>query len=260
MRQPPQSRKYSGKTPKIRPKNVIFPGKQGGSPPSLENIRAKRQKFGQKKRNFFGQTGRRPPKSDRARTPMASGLANSTYHSWETAFPLLLHEKMQFTKELMEYTHCKSLVHLGGLGTLLNQLRKKYHVVGGKKGATKVKQRCFPCAKEPWTPITQRLPEFHGIWLGNKGLRAFSEIGIDHAGPSQLRQGRSSVEGYILAIACCATQAVNLEMSMSTGADHDFSALQRHVGVFGAPTYINSDLGTGFVKARSLMKEKGQHV
>ena len=28
-------------------------------------------------RNFFGQTGRRPPKSDRARTPMPAGMASS---------------------------------------------------------------------------------------------------------------------------------------------------------------------------------------
>ena len=64
------------------------------------------------------------------------------------------------------------------------------------------------------------------------------------------------MEGYILVIACCATRAINLEMSLSTGGDHVMSALQRHIGVFGPPEYINSDQGVGYVKARRVMKEK----
>ena len=190
---------------------------------------------------------------------VSSGLARSLYHSWETVFPILLHEKMPYVKELKEYTHSKCLGHTGGGGgTLLNHLRKNYHTVGGKKGAVKTIQNCFPCAKKTWKPLTRKLPEFHGSRLGNFKLRAFAEIGIDHAGPFQLRQGRSTVEGYILVIACCATRAVNLEMSLSTGADFVLAALQRHVGAFGAPDYINSDLGTGFVKAKRLIKEKAE--
>ena len=61
--------------------------------------------------------------------------------------------------------------------------------------------------------------------------------------------------GYILVIACCATRAINLEMSLSTGADHVLAALQRHIGVFGPPTYINSDQAAGYVKARRVMQE-----
>ena len=78
---------------------------------------------------------------------------------------------------------------------------------------------------------------------------------MDHAGPFQLKQGRGTVEGYILVIACCATRAISLEMSLSTGADHVLAALQRHVGIFGPPAYINSDQGSGFVKARRLMRQ-----
>ena len=44
-------------------------------------------------------------------------------------------------------------------------------------------------------------------------------------------------------------------MSMSTGAAYVLSALQRHIGVFGSPRYINSDQGTGFVRARRLIAE-----
>ena len=87
---------------------------------------------------------------------------------------------------------------------------------------------------------------------------ALNEIGIDHAGPFQLRQGRSTMVGYVLVIACCATRAINLEMSLSIGADHVLAALQRHVGVFGSPEYINSDMAPVYVKAQRLIKEKAE--
>ena len=101
--------------------------------------------------------------------------------------------------------------------------------------------------------MDQSLPEFHATRMGNRDLVAFTEIGIDHAGPFQLRQGRSTVQGYILVIACCATRAVNLEMSLSTGAEHVLAALQRHIGVFGAPTYINSDMARGIREGQKVV-------
>ena len=125
----------------------------------------------------------------------------------------------------------------------------------GGRLATQVIPQCFPCAKKQWKPFTKSLPEFHATRMGNWGLVAFNEIGIDHAGPFQLRQGRSTVEGYVLVISCCATRAVNLEMSLSTGAEHVLPALQRHVGVCGSPEYINSDMAPGYVKARRVLLE-----
>ena len=186
---------------------------------------------------------------------VSSGLQRSLYHNWETVFPILLHAKMRFTQELLQYTHEKPLAHMGGINTLMNVLRRRYHVVGGRRAASHVIQNCFTCAKKNWTPLERKLPPFHESRLGNRSLIAFNEVGIDHAGPFQLKHGRGSIEGYILIIACCATRAVNLEMSLSTGADHVLAALQRHIGVFGYPEYINSDQGAGFVKARRIVQQ-----
>ena len=124
--------------------------------------------------------------------------------------------------------------------------------------ATSVVRECLPCAKKQWVPMTQAWPDFHESRLGNRRLVAFNEIGIDHAGPYRLRQGRATVEGHILIIACCATRAVNLEMSLSTGAEHVLAALQRHIGVFGCPEYINSDMAPGYVKAKRVMEQHAE--
>ena len=186
---------------------------------------------------------------------MSAGLTQSLHHDWEMVYPVLMHHKMQYAREYLEYGHQKALAHQGGVAHLMSYARRRFHIVGGRRIATEVVQQCFTCAKKQWKPVTRVLPEFHRSRMGNKGLRAFDEIGIDHAGPYQLRQGRATVEGYILVIACCATRAVNLEMSLSTGAEHVLSALQRHIGVFGAPSYINSDMAPGYVKAKRLLYE-----
>ena len=139
----------------------------------------------------------------------------------------------------------------------MNQTRKRFYILGQRKLVTEVVQRCFRCAKKWWKLLQLPLPPFHPRRMGNlRPLRAFAEIGIYHMGPFQLRQGRGSIEGYVLVIACCATRAVNLEMSLSTGADHVVAALQRHMGVYGSPTYINSDGAPGFVKVRRVVQER----
>ena len=187
---------------------------------------------------------------------VAAGISKSVHHDWETNFPALLHAKMEFSQDLLRHRYEKALAHMGGVNTLLNQIRKRFHLIGGPRAAQKVIQDCFPCAKKSWRPLERKMPEFHSSRLGNKALRAFNEISIDHAGPFHLRQGRTSVEGYVLIIACCATRVVNLEMSLSTGAEHVLAGLQQHIGVFGPPEYINSDRGTGLVKAKRLVEGK----
>ena len=145
---------------------------------------------------------------------------------------------------------------MGGVSTLYNQIRKRFHVVRLKRKIAEVVQKCFRCVKKSWKPLQMPLPPFHPARCGNQQpLRAFLEIGIDHMGPFHLKQGRSTVEGHVLVMACCATRAINLEMSLSTGSEHIVAALQRHVGVYGGPTHINSDGAPGFVKARRVIQE-----
>ena len=67
------------------------------------------------------------------------------------------------------------------------------------------------------------------------------------------------MEAHVLVIACCATRAMSLEMSMSTGAAHVLAGLQRHIGVFGSPRHINSDQGSGFIRARKLIMQSHEN-
>ena len=148
--------------------------------------------------------------------------------------------------------HHTTLSHQNGVEGIIGEARKKYWMTGVRRLGQQVVKGCVRCAKKLWAPLERPLPPFH--LSRTKSARAFLEIGIDHAGPFSLRQGWSVVQAQVLVVAYCATRAVNLEMSLSTGAKHVISALQRHVGVFGSPTYVNSDRGTGFVKAKRVLQ------
>ena len=181
-----------------------------------------------------------------------AGIHPGAAFSWETKRPILLHSDMIIAHDVLKSIHEYGLNHQNGIEGILAEARKKFWTIGGRKLAKKIIQKCIRCSKKRWTSLVLDLPPLHPT--RSNILRAFSEIGIDHAGPFKLRQGRSTVEAHVLVISCCTTRAVSLEMSMSTGAAHVLAALQRHIGVYGSPRYINSDQGSGFVRARKLIK------
>ena len=182
-----------------------------------------------------------------------TGLHKGSAFNWETKRPVLLHSEMPFTKDLFREIHEGILGHQNGLEGLLAEARKRFWVVGARKVAKRTIKDCMRCSKKRWTSLALDLPPLHPSRTNT--LRAFTEIGIDHTGPFKLRQGRSSIDAHVLVIACCATRAVSLEMSTSTGAAHVLAALQRHIGVFGSPRRINSDQGSGFVRAKKLIMQ-----
>ena len=181
------------------------------------------------------------------------GLHPKAAFDWNTKTPYLLHAEMMSAKAIMREIHYQGLAHQNGVEGILAEVRKRYWIIGARKLARNIIKECMRCAKRKWTELQVEMPPLHPS--RSTTLRAFTEVGVDHAGPFRLRQGRSTVDAHVLVIACCTTRAVSLEMSMSTGAGHVLAALQRHVGVFGSPRYINSDQGSGFVRAKRLISE-----
>ena len=182
-----------------------------------------------------------------------SGLQTGAAFGWEVQRPILLQSNMPSTHSVLNHTHWTLLDHQNGVEGLLAEARKRFWIIGGRKEAKRIIKECIRCSKKRWNSWTRDLPPLHHTHTNT--LRAFSEVGIDHAGPFKLRQGRSTIDAHVLVIACCTTRAVSLKMSTSTGAAHVLAVLQRHIRVFGSPQYINSDQGSGFVRARKLIKQ-----
>ena len=98
-----------------------------------------------------------------------------------------------------------------------------------------------------------KLPSFR---LGEK-LKAFDSVGIDYAGPYNLRVGRGKIrkKSYILVMTCMTTRAVHLEATGGMETVHVINALSRFCDVRGVPSKIISDNQTSFTRADKDLTE-----
>ena len=72
--------------------------------------------------------------------------------------PVLLHVEMPFTKALLYEIHTEVLGHQNGIEGILAEARKRFWVVGGRKGAKKTMRDCMRCSKKRWTSLGLDLP------------------------------------------------------------------------------------------------------
>ena len=144
---------------------------------------------------------------------VGSGLHPKAAFNLDTKRPLLLHTKMPVAQARMQEAHYKALGHQNGIEGILAEIQKRFWIIGARKVAKNIIKECMMCAKKKWTELQVGLPPLHPSRSAT--LIAFMEIGVDHAGPFRLKQGRSTVEAHVLVIACCTTRAVSLEMSLS---------------------------------------------
>ena len=85
----------------------------------------------------------------------------------------------------------------------------------------------------------------------------FKHVGLDYAGPFQVRIGRSRVENrYICLFTCLHMRAVHLEVAHSLVADSFIMALRRFQARRGNPVRICSDNGSNFVGAERELREE----
>ena len=115
--------------------------------------------------------------------------------------------------------------------------------------------RCFFLSlKLPNLP----LPPIHHSQTGETRSehRAFSEIGVDMAGPFTIKIGRSLQKRYLMIVACCTSRAINIEVCHSLSSLSCIQALTRLTSKMGRPTYIDSDRGTNFIGTAHHLHEK----
>ena len=114
-----------------------------------------------------------------------AGFHQGAAFDWEAKRPILLHADMPFTKALLREIHAETLGHQNGIEGILAEARKRFWVVGGRKEAKRTIRDCMRCSKKRWTSLGLDLPPLHPS--RSNPLRAFLEIGIDHAGPFKMR-------------------------------------------------------------------------
>lgn len=177
--------------------------------------------------------------------------------SKEQRHPIILPKGHYITGLIAREEHEKSL-H-SSPEQLLCLLRQYYWSLRGRKLAQGTVKACYKCFRyRPVIPDTLMgdLPKERVTMVS----RPFTTIGVDYAGPFQIRENRRRGrihlnKGYVAVFVCFNTRAVHLEIVTSLTTEAFLAALSRFTGRRGICKQLFSDNGTNFVGAARELKE-----
>ena len=173
--------------------------------------------------------------------------------------PILINGRQEYALRLLTHVHCNELRHCGGKRTLIAEIRYNIWVTRASVLAKKVLKDCVWCNRSmKQRPIKMAKAPLHFTRLPLAKGCAFSEIGLDMAGPFFVKHGRGRAIGkrYVLLFSCCWTRALSLEVVDSASAESCVYAFLRHANVFGFPLYVNSDRGSNLVGTERHLREQ----
>ncbi|XP_051157995.1 uncharacterized protein LOC127279598 [Leptopilina boulardi] len=161
--------------------------------------------------------------------------------------PVVLPGNHEITKMIIEEKH-KELNH-AGVEILMNSLREKFWILGGRKIIRIIIRRCVDCQRHD-SKALQTIP----APLPQNRVRdaaVFEILGVDLTGPIYLKGGQKA---WICLFTCAIFRAVHLELVTSLSTASFLLALRRHIARRGRPSIIYSDNGTNFVGLNNSLK------
>ena len=153
------------------------------------------------------------------------------------------------TTLLLRLTHLSRL-HQGVEGCLAF-LRRRYLILAGRRILRSVKDACVICRRHDGSPATEAVAPLPADRVVKQ--RPFAVVGVDHAGPLQVKDNDQSAKAWILLFVCATTRAVHLELVMSLSTSDFLHGYRRFVARFGTPQLIRSDNGMAFVSAAQML-------
>ena len=174
----------------------------------------------------------------------------------EARTPVILPNDHELTRMIIR--ECHERVHHCGTRATLTELRTRYWVPKGRQTVKRIVNSCVTCKR--WqgpaysAPKVAPLPEFRV-----REVPAFSKVGIDFAGPLNVKvSGEGTRKVYIAIFSCCVTRALHLELVHDLSAETFQRALRRFSARRGTPSLIVSDNAKTF-KATEKALEKIQN-
>ena len=166
--------------------------------------------------------------------------------------PTILHGQNQLTKLIIRTEHLR-LLHAGP--TLVSSsLGRRYHIVGQRKTVHTLLRACITCRRVLSKPQPHQLP----IERVTPGI-VFESVGIDYAGPLNLKLGRvrkpTMVKAYVCVFVALSVKAVHLELVSDLTSAAFIACLRRFIARRGKPSKIWSDHGTNFTGAARELKD-----
>ncbi|XP_058840542.1 uncharacterized protein LOC131696026 [Topomyia yanbarensis] len=179
------------------------------------------------------------------------GKANQQYDS---KHQILLPSSHHFSTIFVRYYHEKHLHAAPQL--LLNLLRLRYWITGGRSLAKLTVHKCVICVRARPKLLEQFMAELPAARI--TAARPFSVTGVDYWGPIQLKpphRRAASIKAYVAVFVCFATKAVHLELVGDLSTAKFIEALRRFVSRRGLCAEIYSDNERNFLGAANELRQ-----
>ena len=180
--------------------------------------------------------------------------------NYDTKFPIILPKKDALTELIIKDQH-EQFNHVGGTNQVLAALSQKFWINGAREEIRKWEKKCNSCKKQKAkisTQIMSNLPKFRLA----KSLKAFTNVGVDFAGPFETKQGRGKIrhKRWLCLFTCLEIRAVHLELAFGLDTNSFLNAFFRFASRRGMPSLVISDNGTNFIKANKELKNVIQNL
>ena len=189
-----------------------------------------------------------------------SRLDKSNYYGWEKTHPIILSQNCALAKLIVQEAHYQ-VGHPVGHNAVKARISSRYIISGLGSMIRTLKRACAVCEANNNKPLDQMQASLPTTRLGER-MRAFADIGMDYAGPFDIKQGRGKPRKkiWVLVLTCLAVRAVHLEPTGGMETTHVLNAISRFVDVRGVPKTITCDNQTSFVKADKDLREWNEQL
>jgi hypothetical protein len=188
-----------------------------------------------------------------------SRLEHSDIMPEGTRLPIILPSKHRITFLMVMSAH-QLLQHAVGDNMLRGHLAKRFIIPSMYYLERKIKKECVECVKRNAKAGGQQMGPLPSYRL-TEPPQAFSRVGIDFAGPFQIKMKRETrtqacrPKYYVLVFSCLQTRAVHFEVTPSVETDAVLNALSRFCDRRGVPNLIVSDNAKSFEAADKVLRE-----
>ncbi|MCG8431685.1 MAG: hypothetical protein MJA29_10985, partial [Candidatus Omnitrophica bacterium] len=133
---------------------------------------------------------------------------------FDVRHPMILPRKHHVSELVIRQAHVK-VGHSRGVNSVMAEVLLRYWIIHGREAVKKMKYNCFKCRRmneQFLEQIMAPLPSSRSLM----SLRAFSNIGVDFAGPFVTKiTRRVTAKRYVCLFTCVQTRGVHLEMVYS---------------------------------------------
>lgn len=183
------------------------------------------------------------------------GRINKANLNFENKHPIILGSKHPLTTLIILSEHYKQL-H-AGCQTLLATLRQHYWILNGRNAVRSVLRKCIVCFRVNPKVMVKKMASLPSDRVLEN--RPFMIVGVDFAGPFQIKnsklRNRTIIKAYLCVYICFTTKAVHLEVVSDLSTESFLKCFKRFISRRGICKKIYSDNGKNFVGASNELKK-----